>query len=60
MAVTQKIRCAHCHGAVTLTFEEMPRRVQNLRQAWICPYCFKKNEGAFPALLKSVMKRLGG
>ena len=51
------IRCAHCHGAVTLTLEELPRRAQRVPQAWICPYCFKRNEGTFAALLKTVMKR---
>jgi hypothetical protein len=45
---------------VTLTFEDLPRAPQSRVQPWICPYCFKKNEGAFPALLKSVVKRQGG
>jgi len=45
---------------VTLTLEALPRAPQSRVQPWICPYCFKKNEGTFPALLKSVMKRHGG
>jgi len=58
--VTNPIRCAHCRGAVTLTFEDLSRVPQSRVQPWICPYCFKKNEGTFPALLKSVVKRQGG
>ena len=57
--VTEKpIRCTHCRGAVTITFEVSRKRApQSRRQAWVCPYCFKKNEGVFPALLQNVMKR---
>jgi hypothetical protein len=46
---------------MTLQFEEWPeggeRLMASLPQSWICPHCFKKNDGKFPVLLKWVTKR---
>lgn len=55
---TLPVRCAHCAGAVLLQFENWtPTNPPTDRvQPWVCPYCWKKNEGTFPALLKSATK----
>ena len=56
--VTLPIQCATCHGAVTLQLAAWPPdQPIPQTQAWVCPYCFSKNEGGFPGRLAWVTRR---
>jgi hypothetical protein len=52
--VTLLIHCAHCHDAVTLQFEDWQPdgSAADRAQRWLCPSCFRINEGTFPAVVK--------
>ena len=58
--LTLSAHCALCGGAVTLQFSGKPLTNPDAEhQAWVCPYCMKKNEGRFPFLLAWVRKGHG-
>ena len=51
--------CSHCGGLLTLQFEPLTAtgsQPSSHVQPFVCPYCLKKNDEAFPALLKWVWK----